>query len=287
MSPLDDVLKRVRNLPTLPAAITRLSALVADPSANADDFEAVIRPDPSLTANLLRLANSAYFGLSRQVGSVRQAVTLMGIKRVFDLAASASFTRVIPDRIPGYGISSTDFWEHCVAVAALSERLGADLRIRVPEMTFTAGLLHDVGKIVVGAYFDDRPTALADEVGREGVFLVDAERTLLGFDHAEIGAAVAEHWRLPATIVAAARWHHAPDEAPAGADRTMLDLIHAADGLAHALGLGADVGELSRRIDGAVIQRLGIGVDRLERVAGDTVEEIRAMTELVAHAAAV
>ncbi|MFH1278928.1 MAG: HDOD domain-containing protein [Candidatus Eisenbacteria bacterium] len=287
MSPVDDILKEVRDLPTLPSAIARLSALVGDPSANADDFEAVIRPDPSLTANLLRLANSAYFGLPREVGSVRQAVILLGIKRVFELAAGASFTGVIPERIPGYGINATDFWQHSLAVAALSERLASDLRVQVPDMTFTAGLLHDIGKIAVGAYLQGRPEALGDEARKEGVFLIDAERALMGFDHGEVGETVGEQWSLPPAIVQGARWHHAPGDAPPGADRTMIDLIHAADGLAHALGLGADVGELSRRVDGGVIERLGIGVQRLERVAGETVDDIRAMGELLASGAAV
>lgn len=287
MTPIDDILKTVRDLPTLPSAVARLSSLVADPSANAEDFEAVIRPDPALTANLLRLANSAYFGLSREVGSVRQAVTLMGIKRVFELAASVSFTRVIPARIPGYGISAEDFWQHCVAVAALSERLAADLRVRVPDMTFTAGLLHDVGKIAVGAYLEKRPSALGDEVGKEGVFLIDAERALMGVDHAEVGEAIGAHWALPRVIVHGARWHHAPGDAPPEVNRTLVDLIHVSDGLAHALGLGADIGELSRRIDGTVIDRLGIGAPRLERVAGETVADIRSMCGMFAAGVAV
>ena len=114
-----DVIRETQGMPTLNVVVTELASLMRSDTANVKDFEKVIKPDPALTANLLRLANSAFFGLRRKVESVRQAISLLGTKRLFELATSASFQRVLPPKIPGYGIDSRAFYTHCIAVAVI------------------------------------------------------------------------------------------------------------------------------------------------------------------------
>jgi putative nucleotidyltransferase with HDIG domain len=275
------ILSRVKALPTLSATALRLSELARDPRSSAVDFERAIKPDPALTANLLRIANSAYFGLRNRVESVKQAVTVLGLRRVSEMAAAAAFAPVIPARLPGYDIEASAFWLHSVAVAVLSERLAAELKLARPDLTFTAGLLHDLGKLAIGTFVSQESGEILGRV-RGGLAFASAEREVLGVDHAQVGALVAEAWRLPAAIGTVARWHHAPDDVPEGVERPLVDLVHAADGLAHALGLGADVGELARRVAHGAEARLGIRARRLERVAGDSLDAIREMAGLFA-----
>ena len=275
------ILSRVKALPTLSGAALRLSELARDQRSSAADFERVIRPDPALTANLLRVANSAYFGLRNRVESVKQAVTVLGLTRVSEVAAAAAFAPVIPARLPGYDIEASAFWLHSVAVAVLSERLAVELKMPRPDLTFTAGLLHDIGKLAIGTFVSQESVEILGRV-RGGLAFASAEREVLGVDHAEVGALVADAWRLPAAMGAVARWHHAPDDVPEGVDRPLVDLVHAADGLAHALGLGADVGELARQIAPGTEARLGIRARRLERVAGASLDAIREMAGLFA-----
>jgi putative nucleotidyltransferase with HDIG domain len=276
------MLSRVKALPTLSTAALRLSDLARDPRSSAADFERVIKPDPALTANLLRVANSAYFGLRSRVESVKQAVTVLGITRVSEVAAAAAFAPIIPAKLPGYDVEASAFWLHSVAVAVLSERLAAELKMARPGLTFTAGLLHDIGKLAIGIFVSQESGEILGRV-RGGLAFASAEREVLGVDHAEVGALVAEAWRLPAVIGAVARWHHAPDGAPETVERPLVDLIHAADGLAHALGLGADVGELARQVAPGTEARLGIRARRLERVAGASLDAIHEMAGLFAQ----
>jgi putative nucleotidyltransferase with HDIG domain len=277
--PTEQILVEVRQLPTLSATTGRLWALVRDPGSSSADFEQVIRPDLALTANLLKVANSAYFGLRTRVESVRHAVTMLGLKRVAELAASASFAPVIPKHIPGYDMDAAGFWLHSVAVAVLAERLAFELACGTPDMLFTAGLLHDVGKLAVGTYVA-RGKAPIRERMLDGRPFVLAEREVIGHDHAEIGAAVAEAWNLPRPARWAIRWHHRPSDADGGVDRRLVALVHAADALSHQLGFGADAGELAREIDTGVQERLGVNVRRLEAVASDSLDAIREMGAL-------
>jgi len=275
------VLSRVKELPALSATALRLAELARDARSGAADFERVVRPDPALTANLLRVANSAYFGLRCRAESVRQAVTVLGVKRVSEVAAAVALAPVIPSRLPGYELEASAFWLHSVAVAVLAERLSLQLGLRCPELTFTAGLLHDIGKLAIGAFVaDDAPSILIRTRG--GLPFVAAEQAVLGVDHGQVGGLVAEAWSLPPAAAAAARWHHAPGAAPEGAPQALIDLVHVADGLAHTLGLGADAGELARGVDAGVEDRLGFRVRDLEQTAGKSLDEIRELASLFA-----
>ncbi len=275
------VLSRVKELPALSATALRLAELARDARSGAADFERVVRPDPALTANLLRVANSAYFGLRCRAESVRQAVTVLGVKRVSEVAAAVALAPVIPSRLPGYELEASAFWLHSVAVAVLAERLSLQLGLRCPELTFTAGLLHDIGKLAIGAFVaDDAPSILIRTRG--GLPFVAAEQAVLGVDHGQVGGLMAEAWSLPPAAAAAARWHHAPGAAPEGAPQALIDLVHVADGLAHTLGLGADAGELARGVDAGVEDRLGFRVRDLEQTAGKSLDEIRELASLFA-----
>lgn len=269
------ILKRVEDLPTLPSSVAQLAALLQDEQARAADFEEVIRPDPAMTANLLRMANTPFFGSRQNVASVSHALAVMGTKRAFEATAAAAFSNVIPPRIPGYGIDARGFWAHCAAVAILSEALSRDLDLQAPALTFTAGLLHDIGKLVIGAFLFEAWDPVVAAMRLEDTPFISAEREVLGTDHAEVGALVSSHWSLPDAISMAIGKHHSPEGAPTAADQVLVDLIHAADGLAHLVGRGVDSNDWSRSVNRDVIQRLGIRNSGLERVASENLERIK------------
>ncbi|MBN2526221.1 MAG: HDOD domain-containing protein [Deltaproteobacteria bacterium] len=275
----EQILGKIDNLPTLPTAVAQLSRLIASPTSSAKDFETVIRPDPSLTANLLRLANSAYFGLRREVISVKQAITLLGSKRVFDIAASAGFSKIIPPRLPGYGVPSASFWLHSIAVAVLAERLATELHVKAPGLLFTAGLLHDLGKLAIGSFLENEEASLRDRLAEESESFVNLEKEILGTDHGEVGEELAKLWDLPEAVIWTAKWHHNPNDA-GDIDTTLVDLVHIADAMAHMFGYGADLGELSRTIDPNVAQRLNFNIHSLEAVSSETETQIREMGEM-------
>lgn len=281
MSTLESkIVDRVRTMPALPAPITRLFVMLGDPRSSAADAEAVIRPDAALTANILRLVNSAFFGLSRSVTSVRQAVALLGLRRVLESATSVSMLKFVPSTLPGYGIDARAYWDHCAATAVISEELIAELGLPTQELAFTAGLLHDVGKLAIASYL------LGDAKWKTARFdayapsFLEAEELALGTTHAAVGAMLALRWQLPETLVWVTRWHHQPESAGDAAPAVLLDVVHLADALAHSLGYGADQGELSRTASAQAAARLGVRVRRLESVAAASMAKIKAMSEV-------
>lgn len=275
------VLSSADSVPSFPESAARLTTLLTRDSANANDFEQVIKPDPGMTANLLRLVNSSYFGLGREIGSVRQAVTFLGTKRLFEIVASASFSQVIPQHLPGYGIDAHTFWMHSVAVAVIAERVAAQTEAHEPDLTFTAALLHDVGKIVISQYLGKK-----NEAPESPMQTMTDERTILETDHAEIGAAVATIWKLPAGTAAASRWHHTPDKAPDDAELGLVDLIHVANTVAHKIGFGAEEEETERDFSPTAVERLGFTREDVDELVELWSNPALAMDEILSVAEA-
>ncbi len=282
MTTAREALRNAEGLPTLPVVVTRLAALINDDSKGASHFEKVVKPDPALTANLLRLANSAFFGLRREVTSVRQAIALMGVKRVFELSATASFNKVLPKTIPGYEIESKMFWMHCIAVALMAEKLGTIATKKPPDMIFTAGLLHDIGKLAIGSLLVSDKKEILGRVWSEDTSFFDSERETIGTDHAEVGQLMAEEWSLPEEVEWTSRWHHNPDGAPKEVNQVLVDLVHLADCLAHLVGFGADVGELARKMEEGPMKRLGLKVRDMELTAGEVAGHVHEMGSALA-----
>jgi HD-like signal output (HDOD) protein len=260
-------------LPTLPLAALRIKELLSSPTTTAADLEKVIRPDPSITANLLRLANSPFFGFPRAVESVRQAIVLLGEKRLFEVVMGVAFSGLIPPVLPGYNVKAKDFWLHSVAVAVLAERLSVLLKIKVPDMIFSAGLLHDIGKLAVGMMLAEAGDLVRGSMRQESLMFVDAERAALGVDHCEIGGIIAARWQLPEVIALPVRWHHDPEAGPAESQQTLY-IIQVADALAHSMGFGSDIGELARQVGAGARERLHLKVRHLEQLASEAIDSI-------------
>ena len=275
-----EIAVRIKRLPIFPEAPARLAALLAEGGSGVDEFEKVIKPDPGLTANLLRLANSAYLGLTRRVASAREAIAILGLKRVYDVATMASMQRFLPKRLPGYELSSDGYWQHCVAVAAMAENLARVDGRYPPALAFTAGLMHDIGKLILGEFLALHAAPILERLRRDGATLIGAEREILGVDHTEVGAEVAAVWKLPDPVVSAIRWHHDPNRVPTGVDGACVDLVHVADALAHSFGFGADVGELQRPLDPQAFDRLKLAAPGLEQVVAGSLAEIEGLTSL-------
>ncbi len=262
-----------RALPPLSSAVQELMRLLRVVSTSADVIEKAMLADAALTANVLRVANSPVFGLRRQVRSLSHAVTLLGHSRVRDLVVTAGLQATLPKEFPGYRISAKAFLTHSIAVGYLSERIGQHCLPGRDAPWFIAGLLHDIGKLVLSRHLAERQQELASQLG-ERATLVSAERALFGTDHTEVAAVIGKAWMLPDDIIGAAVGHHEPNAHVTDSYAHLTDVVHVADVTAHSIGYGEDVAGMGRSVDPLAFRRLELKASIIERITSESLEAL-------------
>ena len=219
------------DLPAMPHIAAQVVQKLADPDATPRQIQELISQDQALAARVLKMANSPFYGASRTVSSIKEAVIFMG----FDSIGSLIMSSVVKDMAATAGEAGASLWEHSISTAIGARHIGRALGHQRLEETFLAGLLHDIGKSVL---FQQAPEKMREVVSlvNDGKSFLDAERELLGFTHTEIGELLTQNWQFPRTMVDAVANHHEPERALAAPELTHV--IGIANSLCHKLGIG-------------------------------------------------
>jgi putative nucleotidyltransferase with HDIG domain len=264
-------IEKIDNLPTLPTVYAEVDRLCKDPEVGADDLSAVIQADPSITLKLLNLANSAFFGFTRQISSVRDAISLLGNQTVRNTILNIAVFEATKNPEASAGLDKNQFWLHSAGVGAvarfLSEKLGLER-----EECFTAGIIHDMGKIVLDSLYSEFYAEVLARVADSSTSLYAAEEEVIGLDHGALGRELAEAWSLPPELTDAVAHHHAPGRAQA--DPEIAALVHVGDVVSRKLGVGSGGDALVPEMDPAALERLGLTPEQLEEWEPDTQEAI-------------
>lgn len=268
LSPTDKILADIRSLPSIPGIAGNILTMLNDPDTTAKDIEKKLRMDPGLTANILKIANSSYFGFTARIGSIKQAVVLLGSKRLVQIVMASCVNAILDKPVPGYGLSPGELWRHSIAVSVTSEGLMKLLGLPDSDRVFTAALLHDIGKLVLGSYVNESIEEI-EKIIADGDSFESAVRKAVGTDHAEIGAKILSRWFFPDYLVEAVRWHHEPDIHTLN---PVLDVVHVANIICMMLGIGTGREELQFEPSDMVVKRLGITSRHTERVASQTLQ---------------
>jgi putative nucleotidyltransferase with HDIG domain len=265
------ILKAVESFPSVSPAAAEILSLLNNTETSVSTIEALVKHDPGLTANILKMANSAFFRFPGTIASVPQAIMRLGWKRMYQIVVATSINAMMDRHVPGYDLDRGELWRHSVAASVASELLVHQCRLNAPDETFTAALLHDVGKLLLGDFVDE-DIRLIDIAASKGITFVEAEREILGTDHAEAGAWVLEQWSLPENLVQAVRHHHEP-EALSHPDIT-TDVVHVADALCLMMGMGVGREGLRYELASDVTTRLGLETAHLEAVGAEAIESV-------------
>lgn len=226
-------LRDANDLPTLPTIAFEVARLANDPLAGMSEIVRIIRNDPSMTSKILRVSNSAFYGMPRRVESLNMALVVLGMREVSNLVTSISVFKAFKANDDSHAFVRQTFWEHSAGTGEIARVLAAKLHMRLHGIEFTAGLLHNIGKIVLYQYYPNELSQAFKKAEDERIPSIVAEQQILGTDHSEVGAWLAEKWSLPNSIVESIRYHHQPHLAP---DHSVLSaIVHLAAQLARAI----------------------------------------------------
>jgi putative nucleotidyltransferase with HDIG domain len=267
----------VEAFPGMPVTAAKLLPLLKHSDSTAKEVESVLKYDPGLTANILKLTNSAYFGIPTKVSSVKQAIVLLGWKRLMQVITTICMSPLMQKSVPGYDIRSGELWRHSIAVSVAAEILVKALKISDADEVFTAALLHDVGKLILGS-FVKKDLEQIETMVTKGITFDVAESMVLGTNHAEVGGQILHKWSFPAELVNAVQWHHDPESCENGC--VLSDIVHVANSLGLMTGFGKVEEGNGIEPAGPVADRLGLKAQNLDAMAEQTSEEIEKLSDL-------
>ncbi len=233
---LQQLVQTIRDLPALPEVVVRVMRMAEDPRSDAAAIARVIATDQAMAARVLKLANSAFYGLPRRVSTLSEAVVILGFRTIKNLAIAASTFELLNREIAGYWLQRGELWRHSLACAIGAQLVARRVGLSVAEEAFVSGLLHDIGKVAINLFVREQFDQIMERALNDRIPFVEAEEAVLGFNHAIAGALIAEKWNLPPTLVSVIRYHHQPSQAPDAS--TMVSVVHLADILSITLGIG-------------------------------------------------
>jgi HD-like signal output (HDOD) protein len=269
--------EREITLPEIPSIVHELNEVISNPLSSSDQIAQVINKSPSLTALLLRIVNSSFYGLSARVDRVSLAVTLIGTRELSALALGISILSMFK-KIPGRLLNMHSFLAHSLACAVSARLLTAQKNLRQTEQMFTAGLLHDLGRLLVYIYFPDEAIVLLRTAAQSRTCLYLEEHRRLGCHHGHIGKYLLNQWRLPLSLENAVSFHHEPSLAP---DPEAAAIIHVADIIVNALGIGTSGERFVPPLDAKAWETLGLAPTCFELVINQLNHQMNALEFLL------
>ncbi|MES2356119.1 MAG: HDOD domain-containing protein [Pseudomonadota bacterium] len=273
---LDQVTARIHDLPSLPAIVVELLESVDQQDVNNETLASKISCDQALAAKTLRLANSSFYGLQGKVTSIQSALTVLGFRSVRTLVMAVGITSQFT-HTAGSAFDFQSFWRHCIGTALAAKALARHVNAS-EEGAFTAGLLHDIGRLVLVTRFPEHYGEVLAYRAQHDCYLLIAEREILGLDHAMVGHALGQYWKFSPTILAAIAAHHAPE----GKDPACLaGVVNIADAIAYALDLSGDENDLVPPLSSEVWAHLGLTRESCVQVFQETESQFESICQIL------
>jgi HD-like signal output (HDOD) protein len=276
---VQQVIKKVSSLATLPEVTARIVSTVEDPKSSPAQLHKIVSHDPALVTRILKVVNSAFYGLPGQIASVERAIVLLGLNAIKNIAVAASLGQLFRGVKLCEGYTAKDLWTHCIAVGVTAREIAKQMKLPLGDEAFLAGMIHDIGLLVQLQTSPEKLAHVCERAKTGQVHFAELEREIMGMDHQQLGAALCEHWKFPRSCQLVAGYHHRP-QALANENRLLVTLVAVADTLCCAEKKGFNLTALNQKLEDTGMQDLGIDMVVVEVVR-------RMIPTLVSNSAAI
>lgn len=266
----------IPSLGSYTGVIAQIDRLVKDPESTLADLGEIIEKDPDLAARLLKLGNSAFYGFAQRLETVSEAISLIGIQQVEDLLLASNVIEVF-EGVSAVNVNMESFWHHSLACGICARCIAIARQIPAGDKFFVAGLIHDLGRLVLLSQRPRQATAIFGVYEKRRILLRDAEREVLGFDHAQIGEELLRGWQYPPNLVQAVAHHHQP--MLAGIFQLESSVVHVADYIVHVMQMGNSGEKYVPPLNLRAWERVGLSADLMESIMRSIDEQIEAVHE--------
>ena len=246
---VQQAVRKVTTIATLPEVTARIIKTVEDPKSTAAQLHQIVSHDPALVTRILKVVNSAFYGLPGQIASVERAIVLLGLNAIKNIAVAASLGQLFRGVKLCEGFTAKDLWTHCIAVAVTARELAKQMRVPIADEAFLAGMIHDIGILVALQTNPEQLRVVCEKVQSSGGNFCEVEREITGVDHQQLGMGLAEVWKFPRPCQLVAGFHHQP--ATLSDHRLLVAIVHVADTLCCQTNQGFNLTAVNQQMDQA------------------------------------
>lgn len=279
MTTLQELMKEIKNLKPIPAVANQLLAVVDNPDSSMEDIANVIQYDPVITASVLKTCNAAYFGLKNPAESIKDAVNMLGTDQIIELVLLKSGAKALSGKQKGYGLEGGDMWRYSVSSAVIAKQLASRFSLKNKNTIFTSALIKDIGKIILESHVAGSSKKIKALVKDKGFSFREAEKKVLGIDHAELGAMIAQMWKFSPRMIKIIRNHHLADEKMIK-DKEVAT-VYLADCICMMMGSGVGSDGLSYRFKSQAMKELGLSADDVFMIIADFSSNMKEVEDLL------
>ena len=273
MVEIDKILANIEYLPPFPAIISKALKRLKDLEVSTDEIAEIVKFDQAIASNVLRLCNSSYFGLRRTVTNLNEALVYIGLSRLKQILLLTGFNQYFDRKLMGYESKKGELWKHSLSTSIIAENTRKIFKVSKNENIFISGLIHDVGKLVLGEFVAEAIQKIQNLVEKKEMTFLEAEKSILSIDHAELGGKVLKMWNFPEEVISAVTKHHTP---PVKDDSDLDNIIRLADSVSMEMGFGTTIDGQAYEIYKEICKQYGIKYNAfLKKAMADSLEEIQ------------
>ena len=270
---LVQLLSKVKEMPPLPQSIVQILEITKDENFSNQELAKVFERDPTLAVNILKLANMPYYGFTSKISTIPHAIVCLGVETVKSIALTSSTQGMLNKEISAYCLEEGMLWKHSISSGTCARIIAGCIKYSDPEEAYIAGLLIDIGKIILSSFAEDEFEQITKRSKENKISFNKAEQDILGFGHPQIGARIIKQWNLPTALVEAVQYHHQPNEAET--NKTLAYIVHLADAISGMLGVGLGNDGLMYTFEDNTLEVLGLSNEDVESVMSELADKIQ------------